>query len=330
MDLLSNILSHMQLKGTLYFRTSFTSPWSVRVPSFQNVARFHFAHKGSCFVRIEGARDAVPLGQGDLIIITRGASHTLYCDPSTEDEAVMLDEVVEQSGFTGSGTLVYGNQGSDQETQLVCGHFAFDDQASHPLIEALPSNIVIKNYGEAAGRWMENTLRVIGSEAGTSGMGSDLIALKMSEIIFAQVLRTHLETVGSDYPVLAGFADPSIARAIEAVHNDPGFSWSIEQLGALAGMSRTSFATKFTACVSMTPLEYITYWRMQVARKLLMDGNLSILDIAERVGYQSEAAFGRIFKKHFDQAPATYRRLNRTGDFSGSGAQHSRDSGLHA
>ncbi|MFY0612841.1 MAG: AraC family transcriptional regulator [Hyphomicrobiaceae bacterium] len=308
MDLLSDILSHMRLKGTLYFRTSFTSPWSVHVPPYEKVARFHFAHKGSCFVRIDGVRDAIPLGQGDLVIITRGASHTLYCDPTTENDAIMLDKVVEQSGFTGSGTLVYGELGTDQETQLVCGHFAFDEQASHPLIEALPSNILIRNYGEAAGRWMENTLRVIGSEAGSAGMGSDLIALKMSEIIFAQVLRTHLETVGSNYPVLAGFADPSIARALAAIHNEPGFSWSLEHLSALAGMSRTSFASKFAACVSMTPLEYITYWRMQVARKLLAESSLPIIDVAERVGYQSEAAFGRVFKKHLESAPATYRR----------------------
>lgn len=317
MDLLSNILSHMQLKGTLYFRTSFTSPWGVRVPSYKNVARFHFAHKGSCFVRVADAGDAVPLGQGDLIIVTRGASHTLYCDPSTETDALMLDEVVEKSGFKGTGALVYGTPGTDQETQLICGHFSFDEEARHPLIDALPSSILIKNYGEDAGRWLENTLKVIGAEAGSSGMGSDLIALKMSEIIFAQVLRTHLETVGHNYPVLAGFADPRIARALEAIHNQPEYGWSLHELSAIAGMSRTSFANKFSACLAMTPLEYMTYWRMQVARKALTESDLPIVDVAERAGYQSEASFGRVFKKHFEHAPATYRRLNRTKEQSG-------------
>ena len=308
MDLLSDILSHMRLKGTLYFRTSFTSPWSVRVPAFENVARFHFAHKGSCHVRVEGESDAVPLGQGDLIIIMRGASHTLYCDPSTENDAMMLDQVVEMSGFTGHGTLIYGEPGTNQETQLICGHFAFDKHANHPLIEALPSSIVVRNYGENAGRWMENTLKVIGAEAGTAGMGADLIARKMSEIIFAQVLRTHLESAGGDAPVLAGFADSNIARALKAVHERPGYGWSLDQLGALAGMSRTSFAMRFAACLSMTPMEYITYWRMQIARKMLTETSLAIIEVAEHVGYQSEAAFGRVFKKYFECAPATYRR----------------------
>jgi len=308
MDLLSDILSHMRLTGTLYFRTSFTSPWGVRVPPFENVARFHFAHKGGCFVRIDGETDPLVLGQGDLVIITRGASHTLYCDPTTEDDALALDQVVHESGFTGKGTLIYGAPGTNQETQLVCGHFAFDKNLNHPLIDALPSSIHIKNYGEPSGRWMENTLKVIGAEAGREQMGSDLIALKMSEIIFAQALRTYLSTGGADQPVLAGFSNPNIARTLKAIHDDPAFSWSLEELAKIAGMSRTSFVNKFSQSLSMTPLGYITHWRMQIARQLLAETVAPIIEIAEKVGYQSEAAFGRVFKKQFLTAPATYRR----------------------
>ena len=98
MDLLSDILSQLKLTGTLYFRTSFTSPWSIRVPSFEKVSRFHFAHRGRCLVRVEADKDPVLLEQGDLIIITRGAAHTLFCDPSTENPALLLDQVVEESG----------------------------------------------------------------------------------------------------------------------------------------------------------------------------------------------------------------------------------------
>lgn len=311
MDLLSDILSHMRLRGTLYFRTSFTSPWGVQVPPYENVARFHFAHKGGCFVRIEGEADPIVLGQGDLVIITRGASHTLYCDPTTEDHALPLDQVVVESGFNGSGTLVYGEPGTNQETQLVCGHFAFDENISHPLIDALPSSIHIKNYGETAGRWMESTLKVIGAEAGREQMGSDLIALKLSEIIFAQALRTYLSTGGADQSVLAGFSDPSIARTLKAIHDNPAFPWSLEKLANIAALSRTSFVNKFSQCVSMTPLGYITHWRMQIARQLLAESVTPIIEVAEKVGYQSEAAFGRVFKKQFLTAPATYRRQSQ-------------------
>ncbi|HMB48327.1 MAG TPA: AraC family transcriptional regulator [Afifellaceae bacterium] len=312
MDLLSDILSRMSLSGTLYFRTSFTSPWCIRVPQFENVARFHFAHRGRCLIRIKPEEDPVLLEQGDLVIIMRGAAHTLYCDPKTENQAVLLEQVVQQSGFTGSGTLVYGEFGTDHETQLVCGHFAFDRSAKHPLIDALPAHFHIRNYGEAAGNWMESTLRVIGAEAGRDRLGSDLIALKMSEIVFAQALRTYLASEGADKPVLAGFADPGIARALKAIHKEPAHPWSLDRLAGIAGLSRTSFATRFARTMSTTPLGYITQWRMQIARQMLVASNKPIIEIAEGIGYQSEAAFGRVFKKTFQTAPATYRRKLRS------------------
>ncbi len=314
MDFLSDILSCLQMSGTLYFRTSFTSPWSIRVPSFENVARFHFAHKGRCLVRIEPDQAPVFLEQGDLLIITRGAAHTLYCDPITENQAVKLDRVVEESGFTGTGALVYGELGSDHETQLICGHFAFSKEANHLLIDTLPSYIHIQNYGEASGAWMENTLKVIGNEAGREQLGSDLIAQKMSEIIFAQALRTYLEGKGSDQPVLAGFADPNIARALAAIHKNPGYLWTLEGLAKMAGMSRTAFTNKFSQCMTTTPMGYITHWRMQIARRQLANSNEPIIAIAENVGYHSEAAFSRVFKKHHKEAPATYRRLIQIPD----------------
>jgi len=308
MDLLSDILSHMKLKGTLYFRTSFTSPWGVRVPAYANVSRFHFAHKGRCFIRIGDAEAPVPLEQGDLIIITGGAPHTLYCDPATEVDAVPLDTVVEESGFTGSGALVYGGKETQHETQLICGHFAFDEHAQHPLIDALPPWIHISNYGEIAGSWMENTLKIIGNEAGREQIGGDLIALKLSEIIYAQALRAYLSSEGSSRSVLAGFTDPKIARALKVIHQDPAFPWTLDTLSAAVGLSRTAFATRFSTLMTTTPFNYITQWRMQIARQRLNDSTDAIIEIAEGVGYQSEAAFGRVFKRTFNIAPATYRR----------------------
>lgn len=311
MDLLSDILSLMKLSGTLYFRTSFTSPWGVRVPAFRDVSRFHFAHRGRCLVRIDPNEESIQLEKGDLVIITRGAAHTLYFDAEAEMQALPLDQVVEKSGFTGSGTLVYGEAGTNQETQLVCGHFAFDQNANHPLIDALPSYIHIRNYGESAGSWMENTLRIIGIEAGTEAQGSKLIALKMSEIIFAQALRTYLSTEGVERPVLAGFTEPRISQALQAFHKDPAFGWTLESLASTAGLSRTAFVAIFNKCMSMPPMAYMTQWRMQIARQMLLETNAPIIDIAENAGYQSEAALSRVFKRYFDLPPSTYRREHR-------------------
>lgn len=312
MDLLSDILSRLQVVGSLYFRTSFTSPWSIRVPSYQNVARFHFAHKGGCFVRVLPGSDPALLEQGDLIIIPRGAAHTLYCDPATEGQALQLEKVVEESGFTGRGALVYGDLGSNQETQLVCGHFAFDDQANHPLLDSLPEFIHIKNYGEVGGSWMESTLKLIGLEAGRDGIGGDFIAIRLSEIIFAQALRTFFASEGADKPVFAAFMDPNIAPVLRTIHEDPSKPLTLKILSKIACLSRTSFVARFTACMTMTPLKYITYWRMQIARQQLARSDSPILDVAENVGYQSEAAFGRVFKKHHGVAPASYRRRQKS------------------
>ncbi len=311
MDILSDILSHHQVKGTLYFRTSFTSPWSVQVPAFENVARFHFVHKGGCFVRVANTEDAVLLEQGDLVIIPRGATHTLFCDPKTEGEAVQLDKIVEESGFSGRGALVVGELGSNQETQLVCGHFAFDDHTSHPVLDSLPAYIHIKNYGEVAGTWMESTLRLIGAEAGRDGVGGDFIAIRMSEIILAQALRTFFASEGADKPIFSAFQDPCIVSALTAIHENPSSQLTLESLSKVAGLSRTSFVARFSASMSMTPQKYVTFWRMQIARQQLAQSGDPILDIAESVGYQSEAAFGRVFKKHHHVAPATYRRQAR-------------------
>ncbi len=308
MDLLSDILSCLRLSGTLYFRTSFTSPWSIKVPAFENVSRFHYAHQGRCLVRIDPQAPPVQLDQGDLLIIPRGASHTMYCDPATENLAVTLDRVVEKSGFTGSGTLVYGEPGTHHETQLVCGHFAFDDAASHLLIDALPEHIHIRDYGEAAGQWMASTLRVIGTEAGRAQMGGDLIALKLSEIIFAQALRAYLTGEGKQHPVMAGFADPQIARVLMEIHRDPAHGWTLEALAQIAGMSRTAFTVRFSELMTVTPLSYVTDWRMQLARQALRHSNTPIVEIAQAAGYGSEAAFSRAFKRHCKMAPGSFRR----------------------
>jgi len=314
MDVLSDVLAQLRLAGSLYFRTEFTSPWAVKVPRYNQVARFHFAHRGACFVRIEGCPEQVPLAQGDLIVIMNGASHTLYCDPDNENQALMLDDVVERSGFTGSGALVYGEPGTNQETQLVCGHFAFDHEARHPLIDALPPYIHVPDYGESSGRWMENTLRVIGNEAGRDNPGSTLIALKLSEIIFVQTLRAYLEKSGDTHPGLAGFTDPKLSQAIKAMHASPHYPWVLEELATRAGMSRTSFANRFASRLGTTPIGYLTAWRMLLARRKLTETHEPIIEIAQSVGYQSEAAFSRVFKKTFAIAPATFRRsFNNAG-----------------
>ncbi len=306
MDLLSGILSVMKMSGSLYFRTSFTSPWGVQVPSHQNVSRFHYVHRGRCYLRLENQSDALFLEQGDLVIITRGASHVI----SEPQDAVIssLETVVEESGFDGRGALMVGSPENGHETQLICGHFAFDPGVRHVLLDSLPDYVHVKDYGKASPDWLDNTLKMIGSELGHDKLGGDHIAVKLSEIIFTQAIRHYIENDGKSRMGLAGFADDHIRKVLVALHERPGDAWSVEKLAKIAGMSRTAFSNRFTELIGKTPLNYLIDWRMQIARQMLIDTDYPIIDIALKTGYQSEAAFGRIFKRYFNMPPAGFRR----------------------
>lgn len=307
LDLLSDILTRLSLRGTLYFRTSFTEPWGVRVPAHRNVARFHFAHRGEAVVRVEGQMHPVVLAQGDLVIIPHGAAHVLSCRHTGPEEALPLDDVLARSGFSGHGTLVWGGEDGPQDTQLICGHFALAEGSRHMLFDRLPPLIHLRGYGEEAGPWLEATLRVIGAEAGGARLGGDLIALKMSEAIFAQAIRAHIEQTSGTGSGVAGFADPHLSRALSAFHRQPASDWSVEKLAREAALSRTGFAERFAARLGVTPMAYVTAWRMQIAREALATRGFSVAEAAEVSGYASESAFSRVFKKEIGLSPAAFR-----------------------
>lgn len=307
LDPLSDILTRLTLNGTLYFRTAFTPPWGVAVPAYENVARFHFAHRGDCCVRISPTGTTVTLAQGDLILIPHGAAHDLISGRDTQDAVLPLDQVLEQSGYDGRGVLVYGGADGDRETQLICGHFSLAPRASHMLFDQLPDHVIIRNYGESAGRWMDSSLRLIADEAGKNRFGGDLIAQKISEVLFVQALRTFIETDAAAHVGLAGFADPQISRALAAFHGNPGAAWTVENLARAAGQSRTGFAVHFSKTMGVAPMEYVTRWRMQIAQQDLIARTKPIPDIARGIGYASDSAFARVFKRETGQSPAAFR-----------------------
>ncbi|MEE8294459.1 MAG: AraC family transcriptional regulator [Sphingomonadales bacterium] len=307
MDILSDILSLLEIKGTLYFRTSFRFPWGVEVPAYKNVARFHLAHRGDSWFQVEGSEDEIHLEQGDLIIFPHGASHTLRGQRGARIDT--LDHVVEESGFTGKGVLVYGgNEIPESEVQLICGHLAFGENADHPLLGELPPYIHLKKGDEISNTWLDVTLKMLGSVAGRAQPGSDLIATKLAEIIFTQTVRSFLTSKEANRLVFRGLKDPQISRLLGELHKNYKATWSLEEMARVAGMSRTVFAERFKELMGMTPMQYLTNWRMQKARQRLTESKEPVIRVAEESGYQSEAAFARAFKQYFDVGPATYRK----------------------
>ena len=178
------------------------------------------------------------------------------------------------------------------------------------LIDRLPPYILIENYCEEAGAWIEATLRMIGSEVSGARIGGDLIALKLSEVLFAQAIRAYLEHQSPSNAALAGFADQRVSRALTAFHRAPAQEWSVETLAREAGMSRTAFAQLFAEKMGTTPMQYLTNWRMQIACHGLTESRWNVADAAAEVGYASEAAFSRVFKKQIGLSPAAYRAMN--------------------
>lgn len=304
MDVLSDILNVVKLQGSLYFRTEFAPPYGVRVPAFANVARFHMAARGQCWITVAGVDAPVLLSAGDLMVIPHGAEHEISDAPTTPIRA--LDEVVEAAGFTGSGALVYGGEDEGSPASLVCGHFAFDAHVGKLLLDALPPYIHIKGFQTVNDGWIDQAMKYIALEAHERQPGADGVINRLSEILFIQSLRHVAEQ--TEQGLLAGLRDPQIGRALAAIHGDPGNDWSVDGLAREAAMSRTVFSERMRACVGLAPMQYLTQWRMELASRLLADSNTSLARVAPRVGYQSVGAFIRAFKKHFGVGPGRYQK----------------------
>jgi len=309
MDVLSDILGALRLQGTLYFSTEFRRPWGLRVPAFRRVARFHLVARGSCWVRVIGGEEPVEIETGDLILIPRGAEHVLADTPDTPCRTV--DEVVREAGFAGHGALVHGGDDTGGPTRLVCGHFAFDEGFDHPLLAHLPPALVVRWNDAVRDSPLEHAFRFIVREVQEGRPGHEAVISRLSEVLFVQVIRFWAAHTSPASGVLAALADPRLGGALAAIHGEPRTRWTLDTLGRRAAMGRTAFAERFRRVVGEPPLQYLTRWRIQRARRLLRESQLSIDQIAEQVGYESGASFARTFKKVVGEPPGAYRRGTR-------------------
>lgn len=309
MDALSDILAHVKFEGSLYFTTEFTAPWGLRVPAFSNVARFHLVLRGRCHARLRGEHEGVLLQAGDFVIIPHGATHDLLDHPL--GLAVELDRVLQETGYDGTGPLVYGMKDQGEETRLICGHFAFDPTSRHPVLAELPERIVVRGQSDATRSWLESSLTLLDDEYQEGRLGNEAIISRMTEILFVRAIRDSLERTGLDTGILKALSDRKIARALAAVHRKPDDRWTVESLAREAGLSRTVFAERFHEMANTTPMQYVTAWRLERARALLLESDRSVEDIAEQVGYRSVAAFSRIFARQHGIGPGALRRGGR-------------------
>lgn len=301
MDVLSEIVDWVHLRGVLYFDADLKAPWGITVPPFRKVARYHFVTRGRCYVSVKGQAQAQLLEAGDLAVIPHGAEHVLRDDPRTRPTT--LDRALSESGYTGEGCFVYGQGDRGAPCRLVCGHFEFEEDLAHVMLAALPPLIVIPAAAGTATTWLDQALGYIAKEVATARPGHTAIIKRLSEIVFVQTLRAAADNPELSMQRLVGYSDPKIGRALHAMHRAPEKSWTVASLASAAGLSRTRFAVSFKKLIGLAPLEYVTQWRMQQARALLNDPARTVLAVAHQVGYGSEAAFSRAYRKHFGVAP---------------------------
>ncbi len=304
MDILDDVLNTIDLRGTLYFRTNFSEPWSVRVPQHKQAARFHLVVQGRSYFHI-GMDHQVELAAGDLILIPNGASHIIadqQCDHAPELETVLQDV-----GYTGDGVLIVGEGNTQKSTQMVCGHFTFRAKAEHMFLKALPSYIVVTAGVRAQNTLLDASLRLMSSRIFKGALGADATIRRLSEIIFIELLRLGIGQQDEVQSMFKALKDPKISQSLHLIHTLPAAPWTLETLAVEVAMSRSRFAERFKRLVGTSPMSYLSNWRLQKALALIGDTNQSIQQVAKQTGYQSPSAFTRAFQDKFGMAPKEYR-----------------------
>ncbi len=322
-DVLSDVLRAVRLTGAVYFDLELSAPWVAEappsreiagrvMPGAQRVIEYHLIARGSCWGHAVGA-EPIRLGEGDLIVFPQGDAHVLSSAPGMR-EAPDMSMFVRRSAPL---PLVYelGGGGSER-TRVVCCFMGCDERPYNPLLTALPPVIHLSATAtQATNSWFGTILTIAVRESGSARAGSENVLARLSELMFVEAIRRYIETLPpAQTGWLAGLRDPVVGQALSALHGKPSEPWTVERLARLVGLSRSVFAERFTEMVGQSPMQYLALWRMQLASRLLIDGEL-VAGVANAVGYESEAAFSRAFKKLVGQAPATWRKgSNPTGE----------------
>ncbi|MGF1464779.1 MAG: AraC family transcriptional regulator [Sandaracinaceae bacterium] len=307
-DRLTETLHHLRLSGTLYCTAELTAPWGIAIPAFDDVMMFVMVTTGELWLEVPG-EDARRIGPGSLALLPRGNAHALRSDrtadltPLHDVPVVPVSEQYETASLGGGGPC----------TRVTYGIHRFDHAAARRLVELLPAVLQLDAWEGGEGvEWIASTLRLVAREAQAPRPGGEIVVTRLADVLVVQMIRTWLATDQARQGWLGALRDPRLGRALAAVHRDPAAPWTLPRLAREAGMSRSAFAARFAETVGEPPMAYVTDWRMRLARSLLRDGDTSVGEIAARVGYRSDAAFGRAFKRAFGASPGRVRRAERT------------------
>jgi len=318
MDALSDVLKSVRLEGAVYLNAEFSAPWCIRgectVPAIrqrlagaEHVVFFHFLTEGSCKVRLTDGGDALDVVAGDLILIPQDDRHLMGSD--VRIAPLQTEPLVVGDSSTDSDFIQLRHGGGGELTRFVCGYLACSRSVCRPLLEALPRVLRIPVGGGSAATQLRDLLQMGVRESFASRPGAESMLAKLSELMFVEAMRRYVESLppgGSGW--LAGVRDLQVGRALALLHGEPGKAWTVDELAHKVALSRSALAERFSALVGEPPMQYLTRWRLALAAQALRTGGDAIVRVAERSGYESEAAFSRAFKREFGTPPAAWRK----------------------
>jgi len=324
-DTLSDILAAVRLKGAVFFEMEASEPWVAEAPpsrlaapsiappgsklQAEHVMEYHVITKGSCWATIVG-HDIPPveLSAGDVIAFPQGDAHILSSAPGMRGKVVK--QVFEFENGLPVPVFMDLEGGGAARTHVVCGFLGCDPRPFNPLIEALPPILHLRHSAQHG--WLDAFMRFALMETGEKRLGGSQILSRLGEVMFADLVRRYVETLPQDSRGwLGGLRDRHVGRALKLLHAEPARGWTLDELARQSGLSRSSFAERFTGFVGVPPMQYLQRWRLQMAASKLLDGATSIAVVAAQTGYESEAAFSRAFKRVLGEPPAEWRDSRR-------------------
>lgn len=314
MDALSDVFSAVRLSGGVFLDAEFTAPWSVvsqvgpeefrsqgEMPA--HLIAYHYVVAGRLFVRVADA-PALEVCAGEIVLLPRNDQHVLASAPALEP--VVIDALVQAPTDSAPASLRYG--GGGEPTRIVCGYLGCD-VPHNPLVATLPQMLKLGVRKGAGGEWIEQSFRHAAEEFAGGGIGSAAVLGKLAELLFVEVVRRYLATLPEGQTGwLAGLGDRMVGRALGLLHARAAYPWTTEELAREVGLSRSAFAERFTGLIGVPPMQYLTNWRLQLAAIRLRESATSTAQVACEVGYESDAAFNRAFKRAFGTTPAAWRR----------------------
>jgi AraC-like DNA-binding protein len=320
MDALSEILHAVKLEGAVFYNAEFTSPWGFRSPPSCEVAAFlrkgarhvilyHLLSEGRARVQVENSTHGTELSAGDIVVFPHGDAHIISNGSPTciVDNGLYLKEVFSQ------GMVPFRNGGGGEATLFVCGYMECDRELSRTFLGGLPPVFKVNIRNDHAGQWLENSIKFSAAEAGANRAGSDAVLATLSEALFVETMRRYMaELPMQQTGWLAGARDPGVGAALAHLHRDPEFPWTVASLAQRVGVSRSVLAARFRHYLGEPPMTYLSRWRLQLGARMLTSTSFSVARISGEVGYESEPAFNRAFKREFGSPPARFRMREKS------------------